>query len=48
MKKRNSRTKILFRLKSIMKKCRERGKRDLLSRLCYKYGVTPVGEKYYD
>jgi len=48
MKKRNSRTKLLFRLKCIMKKCRERGKWDLLSRLCYKYGVTPVGEKYYD
>ena len=31
-----------------MKKCRERGKWDLLSRLCYKYGVTSVGEKYYD
>jgi len=48
MKTKNKRTALLFRLKCIMKKCKERGKWDLLSRLCYKYGVTPVGEKFYD
>ena len=28
---------LIFRIKSIAKKCRETGKWDLLSRLCYKY-----------
>jgi hypothetical protein len=31
-----------------MKKCRERGKWDLISRLAYKYGIVCVGENYYD
>ena len=31
-----------------MKRCREKGKWDLLSRLAYKYQITFVGEKYYD
>ncbi len=40
--------KLLFRVKCIMKKCRERGKWDLISRLAYKYGIVSVGEKFYD
>jgi len=39
---------LLFRVKSIIKKCRERGKWDLISRLAYKYGIVCVGEKFYD
>lgn len=31
-----------------MKKCRERGKWDLLSRLAYKYGIVCIGDKFYD
>ena len=31
-----------------MKKCRERGKWDLLSRLAYKYGIVCIGERFYD
>ena len=31
-----------------MKKCRERGKWDLLSRLAYKYGIVCVGDRFYD
>ena len=41
-------TSLLFRVKCIMKRCREKGKWDLLSRLAYKYQITFVGEKYYD
>ena len=41
-------TAFIFRIKCIMKKCRDRGKWDLLSRLAYKYQITTVGEKYYD
>ncbi len=41
-------TKLLFRVKSIMKRCREKGKWDLLSRLAYKYQITFVGDRYYD
>jgi hypothetical protein len=40
--------KLLFRVKSIIKKCRERGKWDLISKLAYKYGIVVAGEKYYD
>lgn len=36
------------RVKSIIKKCRKKGKWDLLARLVYKYELTPVGEEYYD
>ncbi len=31
-----------------MKKCRERGKWDLLSRLAYKYGIVCIGDRFYD
>ena len=48
MKPRTRRTDLLFRVKCIMKKCRERGKWDLLARLCYKYEMTTIGESYYD
>jgi len=48
MKPKNRRTDLLFRVKCIMKKCREKGKWDLLARLCYKYEMTTVGESYYD
>jgi len=41
-------TKLIFRVKTIIKKCRERGKWDLVSRLAYKYGIVVAGEKYYD
>jgi hypothetical protein len=44
----NRSTAFIFRIKCIMKKCRDRGKWDLLSRLAYKYQITTVGEKYYD
>ena len=43
-------TALVFRIKCIAKKCRETGKWDLLSRLCYKYSwinLTP-GEADYD
>ena len=46
--KMKNRDKLLFRVKCIIKKCRERGKWDLLARLCYKYEMTAVGESYYD
>ena len=48
MKPKTRRTELLFRVKCIMKKCREKGKWDLLARLCYKYEMTTVGESYYD
>ena len=38
-------TKLLFRVKSIIKKCRERGKWDLISRLAYKYGIVVCRRK---
>jgi len=44
----NRKTSFTFRLKCILKKCRDRGKWDLLSKLCYKYGVVCIGEKFYD
>ena len=31
-----------------MKKLRERGKWDLISKLAYKYGIVVAGEKFYD
>ena len=40
--------KLLFRVKAIIKKCKEKGKWDLISRLAYKYGIVVAGEKYYD
>ena len=48
MKPKTRRTELLCRVKCIMKKCREKGKWDLLARLCYKYEMTTVGESYYD
>ena len=44
------RSKMSFRnrVKSIIKKCREKGKWDLVARMCYKYDLTPMGESYYD
>ena len=45
---RNRRTDLIFRVKTIIKKCRERGKWDLVSRLAYKYGIVVAGKKYYD
>ena len=43
-------TALVFRIKSIAKKCRETGKWDLLSRLCYKYSWINLtsGEADYD
>jgi len=41
-------TAFKFRLKSIIKKLKSKGKWDLVSRLAYKYGIVVVGEKYYD
>ena len=48
MKPKTRKTAFIFRLKCILKRCRETGKWDLLSRLCYKYEINPVGESYYD
>ena len=47
MKRKNA---LAFRIKCIAKKCRETGKWDLLSRLCYKYNWIDLtaGEAYYD
>ena len=39
---------LIFRVKCIMKKCKEKGKWDLISRLAYKYGIVVAGEKFYD
>jgi len=41
-------TEKLFRIKCIIKKCREKDKWDLVARMCYKYDLTPMGESYYD
>jgi len=43
-------TALVFRIKNIAKKCRETGKWDLLSRLCYKYSWIDLtaGEADYD
>ena len=43
-------TALVFRIKSIAKKCRETGQWDLLSRLCYKYSWIDLtsGEADYD
>jgi hypothetical protein len=46
----NKETALVFRIKCIAKKCRETGKWDLLSRLCYKYSWINLtaGEADYD
>jgi hypothetical protein len=31
-----------------MKKCRKRGKWDLVSKLAYKYGIVCIGDRFYD
>jgi len=31
-----------------MKKLRERGKWDVVSRLAYKYGIVCIGDRFYD
>jgi hypothetical protein len=48
--KMNRQTAKIFRIKCIAKKCRETGKWDLLSRLCYKYSWINLtaGEADYD
>ena len=46
--KMKNRDKLLFRVKCIIKKCKEKGKWDLISRLAYKYGIVVAGEKFYD
>ena len=48
MKPKTRRTELMFRVKCIMKKCREKGKWDLISKLAYKYGIVVAGEKFYD
>ena len=49
-KEMNRKTALVFRIKCIAKKCRETGKWDLLSRLCYKYSCINLtaGEADYD
>jgi hypothetical protein len=44
------RTKFVFRIKCMVKRCREQGKWDLLSHLVYKYTWINLtaGEAYYD
>ena len=44
----NKDTAFKFRLKSIIKRLKSKGKWDLLSKLAYKYGIVVAGEKYYD
>ena len=41
-------TAKIFRIKCIMKKCREKHRWELLARMCYKYNMKPVNEAYYD
>ena len=41
-------TAFTYRLNCILKRCKEEGKWDLLSRLAYKYGIVINGDKYYD
>ena len=41
-------TKLLFRVKCIMKRLREKGKWDLVSKLAYKYGIVCIGDRFYD
>ena len=40
--------KLLFRVKCIMKRLREKGKWDLVSKLAYKYGIACIGDRFYD
>ncbi len=44
----NKDTSFKFRLKSIIKRLKSKGKWDLISRLAYKYGIVVAREKYYD
>ena len=46
--KMNRQTAKIFRIKCIMKKCREKHRWELLARMCYKYDMQPVNEDYYD
>jgi len=50
MKKKNRQTQFVFRIKCMVKRCREQGKWDLLSHLVYKYTWINLtaGEAYYD
>ena len=50
MKTKNRKTQFVFRIKCIVKRCREEGKWDLLSHLIYKYTWINLtaGEAYYD
>ena len=41
-------TAKIFRIKCIMKKCKEKLRWELLARMCYKYNMQPVNEAYYD
>ena len=50
MKKKNRQTQFVFRIKCMVKRCKEQGKWDLLSHLFYKYTWINLtaGEAYYD
>jgi hypothetical protein len=50
MKTKNRKTQFVFRIKCMVKRCREEGKWDLLSHLIYKYTWINLtaGEAYYD
>ena len=41
-------TAKIFRIKCIMKRCREKQRWELLAKMCYKYNMQPVNEAYYD
>ena len=41
-------TEFTYRLNCILKRCKDEGKWDLLSRLAYKYSIVITGDKYYD
>jgi len=44
----NRETEFIFRLKCIVKRCKEKGKWDLLNHLTNKYKLVHVGEDYYN
>mgnify|MGYP003634394362 CR=1 FL=1 len=44
----NRKTEFIFRLKCIIKRCRERGLCDVAIRLHKKYNIPQVNEDYYN
>ena len=48
MNKEREKNAFTFKLMSLIKKCREKGKMALAIKLVDKYNVKQVGEAYYD